>query len=40
MYKAKKFEKYRGTYEYDYYFQNIPDENYVVPDEGEKGGVN
>ena len=38
--KAKKFEKYRGTYEYYYYFQNIPDENYIVPEEKEKGGVN
>ncbi|MBO4487868.1 MAG: hypothetical protein J5729_05850 [Bacteroidaceae bacterium] len=38
--KAKEFEKYRGTYEYYYYFQNVPDENYTIPGEDEKGGVN
>lgn len=39
--KAKKFkDKYLGTYQYYYYFQNIPDENYVVPGSEEKGGVN
>lgn len=39
--KAKKFkDKYLGTYQYYYYFQNVPDENYVVPGKDEKGGVN
>ena len=38
--KANKYDKYLGTYEYYYYLQNIPDENYVVPGEETKGGVN
>lgn len=38
--KGRKYKKYLGTYEYYYYFQNIPDENYVVPGQQEKGGVN
>ena len=38
--KAKKFKKYLGTYQYYYYFQNVPDENYVVPEQEKKGGVN
>lgn len=39
--KGRKFRnKYLGTYEFYYYFQNIPDENYVIPEEMEKGGVN
>lgn len=38
--KAKEYDKYRGTYEYYYYLQNIPDENYSLPEEEAKGGVN
>ena len=39
--KAKKYkDKYLGTYQYYYYFQIVPDENYVVPGKDEKGGVN
>lgn len=39
--KARKFkDKYLGTYEYYYYFQNVPDENYVIKDTDEKSGVN
>ncbi len=39
--KAHKFkDKYLGTYEYYYYFQNVPDENYEVADADKKGGVN
>ena len=38
--KAAKFKKYLGTYEYYYYFQNVPDENYIVPGQEEKAGVN
>lgn len=39
--KARKFmDKYLGTYEFYYYFQNVPDENYAVADKKEKGGVN
>lgn len=38
--KGRKYKKYLGTYEYYYYFQNIPDENYIVPGQEEKGGVN
>ncbi len=39
--KAKRFSQYMGTYEYYYYFQNIPDENYVQSDDNtKKGGVN
>lgn len=39
--KGRRFiDKYLGTYQFYYYFQNIPDENYVIPTEGEKGGVN
>lgn len=39
--KALEFkDKYLGTYEYYYYFQNVPDENYVVPEKEDKGGVN
>lgn len=39
--KAKRFPQYMGTYEYYYYFQNIPDENYSLSDDdNKKGGVN
>ena len=38
--KAKMYDKYRGTYEYYYYLQNIPDENYTLPEEEKKEGVN
>ncbi len=39
--KAVKYkDKYLGTYQYYYYFQNVPDENYVSPDSEQKGGVN
>ncbi len=39
--KGKKYkDKYLGTYEFYYYFQNVPDENYSAPIEVEKGGVN
>lgn len=39
--KAKRYKQYMGTYEYYYYFQNIPDENYIQPDDkNKKGGVN
>lgn len=39
--KAKRYAQYMGTYEYYYYFQNIPDENYVLDNENaKKGGVN
>lgn len=39
--KAKRFPQYMGTYEYYYYFQNIPDENYSLSeDDSKKGGVN
>ena len=39
--KARKFiDKYLGTYEFYYYFQNVPDENYVTTDSKEKAGVN
>lgn len=38
--KAVKYPQYRGTYQYYYYFQNIPDENYILPEDLQKGGVN
>lgn len=39
--KARKYiDKYLGTYQFYYYFQNIPDENYVQTGPEENSGVN
>lgn len=37
---SKWIDKYLGTYQFYYYFQNAPDENYILPGEAAKGGVN
>ena len=38
--KAKEHDQYLGSYEYYYYLQNIADENYALPEDEKKGGVN